>query len=618
MIRLICFFALIYSCLSASERGINIGTVLFAPSDAHKDCWTSEQLALLTSRMVVEAILPSRNSLNVNDNDMISDIVEYFRMILEVVRKNTSGKIKHLMLLAVTDALGGYMTHFFLPLAKYSYYAGNVDYNSVIKVHQLYDELKTYLRTNGAGWSKPPKDIGKRVCAQPINLKDRKIASNNDPCAGLIFQEVVASGHTAQSGSIEIPMPYFDSKSHPSAIAVPFKAYSLRNVEARSSAYILVKYYIAASKCLGCKDTNNTAASTTSISDFNSKLFGFITQKVLPHLCDEKFYAAFGGVLRILETMKQSGFVKNLNVIGSYNIMPEVEDKESMAESSNSGNEEDDEKSQLEGIPVNSEKSSGNENRNAGDVSGGQSQRSDEGGTPVESKTKKNRSNLILLAALATIIIWFFLGACFVCCRIRSARIKKDEQMKLIEGGGGGGPSSKASTSVRSKCMSGTGSTKTKCSTASGKAATCTKQSCGHYVAASSTTSGHPSQGSHRASSSSSKSSSKHTTPKSGGSSNVTSASTTAESKTSEESESPRSQVPTQVQTMHYYPASFACHSSIAGKYKVGSSSEEFSSKSTIKKPFVFGYDFQTTSEESSPRDHSDQEGETEMGNLSK
>lgn len=78
------------------------------------------------------------------------------------------------------------MKHFFLPIAKYAYYAGNVNYNSVVKIHQLYDELKNYLRTNGAGWSKPPPGIGKNIVAQPIQMQPPE-NTKDDCCKGLIY-----------------------------------------------------------------------------------------------------------------------------------------------------------------------------------------------------------------------------------------------------------------------------------------------------------------------------------------------------------------------------------------------------------------------------------------------
>lgn len=42
-----------------------------------------------------------------------------------------------------------------LPIAKYAYYAGLIDYDSMATLLGLFDELKWFLRTNGQGWAKP-------------------------------------------------------------------------------------------------------------------------------------------------------------------------------------------------------------------------------------------------------------------------------------------------------------------------------------------------------------------------------------------------------------------------------------------------------------------------------
>lgn len=51
--------------------------------------------------------------------------------------------------------LGGYLHHAVLPIAKFSYYAGLIDYDSITTLIGLCDELKWFLRTNGEGWTKP-------------------------------------------------------------------------------------------------------------------------------------------------------------------------------------------------------------------------------------------------------------------------------------------------------------------------------------------------------------------------------------------------------------------------------------------------------------------------------
>ena len=96
---------LLFTCVSCKKH-VNVGTVLFAASDAHKDCWSADSLALLTSRMILESVLPAENSVNVNNDQFVREMVAYFRLTLDVIRENTSGKTKHIMLMALTDVLG--------------------------------------------------------------------------------------------------------------------------------------------------------------------------------------------------------------------------------------------------------------------------------------------------------------------------------------------------------------------------------------------------------------------------------------------------------------------------------------------------------------------------------
>lgn len=84
----------------------NVGTTLFSKADTYRDCWSSESLALLTSRMILEDLLPSKSTLLIDSNEFVTDLVEYFRLMLEIVREETHGKIKHITLVALTDLLG--------------------------------------------------------------------------------------------------------------------------------------------------------------------------------------------------------------------------------------------------------------------------------------------------------------------------------------------------------------------------------------------------------------------------------------------------------------------------------------------------------------------------------
>lgn len=77
-----------------------------------------------------------------------------------------------------------------LPLARHSFYLGNLNYNSVAKLNDLYSELKTYLRTDGSTWAAPKKASFFKKKRQIDALPDIVEGSvNGDPCSGLVFSE---------------------------------------------------------------------------------------------------------------------------------------------------------------------------------------------------------------------------------------------------------------------------------------------------------------------------------------------------------------------------------------------------------------------------------------------
>lgn len=192
-------------------------------------------------------------------------------------------------------------------------------------------------------------------------------------------------------------MPFLDSKSHPAAIAVPFKKFSLRNLESKASSYVLVKFYIASHKCLAHKK-----AIAEDVSAFDNAFFTWINRFVIRHLPDEKLYAAFGGVLRVYMSLKQRIGHGGSKEIGNYNVMPEVEEKE----------------------PIN-------------DLEGGieevslfkrENQRHHKSLFHHLQKKEKSTARLVLYVVLSVIFLWFLLGSMYICYKIRANRLnrKKD------------------------------------------------------------------------------------------------------------------------------------------------------------------------------------------------
>lgn len=88
------------------KNTLNVGSTLFSESDLLKDCWSTEHITLLTFRMVLEDVLPSPNVLHVKGEEFVIEVVDYFKLVLEVVRRISDVNTKHLMLMALSDLLG--------------------------------------------------------------------------------------------------------------------------------------------------------------------------------------------------------------------------------------------------------------------------------------------------------------------------------------------------------------------------------------------------------------------------------------------------------------------------------------------------------------------------------
>lgn len=105
ILRLVLLFICMQCCQFHTEH---VGTVLFSDADNLRKCWPREKASLLTSRMMFQDILPSRTALNMADEQYNTAFIAYFRMMVDTVKKKTTGKSKDIMLQALTDALGWY------------------------------------------------------------------------------------------------------------------------------------------------------------------------------------------------------------------------------------------------------------------------------------------------------------------------------------------------------------------------------------------------------------------------------------------------------------------------------------------------------------------------------
>ncbi|XP_025074841.1 uncharacterized protein LOC105430139 [Pogonomyrmex barbatus] len=319
-------------------------------------------------------ILPHVNVIDPQNDQYIAHLMDYFHICLESVRRLTVGKTKHLMLKALADTLGGYLQVYILPLTKHSYYAGNIKYRNAKMLFELFDELKVFLRTNGAGWSKPSRDFA-NIRIPPIVITPPKTSV---ACNGFITYPKRYNNEA--TSEVVIPLPFLDNEVEPNSIALPFKTDSLQSLYSEKSAFALVKYYIASVKCIASRPN-----AKTRLRRFNKDFYTWLQQSVRGHLDDEKWYPAFGGVLRVLATLRESNIggniMKSKQASGTYEVMPYKVDTERASQT--------------------------NENAPPLYKSKGES----------NSTMTLSATELVIIALVAVLVLWLLVGLSLVCYR---------------------------------------------------------------------------------------------------------------------------------------------------------------------------------------------------------
>lgn len=190
-----------------------------------------------------------------------------------------------------------YLKHLVIPIAKYSFYAGNVSLSTVQRISNLYERCKELLDTNGNGWSEPITDFSQfSIKILPVSItSDENEAMKS--CASLV---------TNNDDEIMVPLPIIetdddsdDDDEFSAVIKFPFKKdQSLFSINSKRSAFVLFRYYILVSQCFTYQGIDQSA--------FNRRFKMWINENVLSYLDDDEFYPAFGAVLRIFESIKDS------------------------------------------------------------------------------------------------------------------------------------------------------------------------------------------------------------------------------------------------------------------------------------------------------------------------
>ncbi|XP_072156224.1 uncharacterized protein [Bemisia tabaci] len=315
-------------CQERVDRGFsNVRTVLFREMDLEKDCWERSDVALLLARRLMQELVPTRIPV-----DAVR-MCEYFELAERTVREVPAhSAARRLLYAAFADTVGGYLKTYGLSLAKEAYYEGKIDYRQMKRLYDLESRLKESLGTDGKGWGDPVSLSRFARKAKPLELS---VADVEDPCQALITQEFRAptgfSGDASREdfhwipSDLKIPLPFLDDDDKPRAMAVPLKRRSLYSLSSSASADVLIRYYTTSVLCLDNKAKDFLRPSQESrertfptqcfqgkcynpIKTFQVQFYRWIITKIIPHLEDETWYVGFGGVLRIIETIKEEGF----------------------------------------------------------------------------------------------------------------------------------------------------------------------------------------------------------------------------------------------------------------------------------------------------------------------
>lgn len=114
------------------------GTSLYKLTDVDRKTWTYADRIELQCRKSVGLLIPRANF---SDGDG-ERFLEYLGVIKGEAKKIVSSVARKRAMIAVVDALGGYLHTKLLPYVREQYYAGRATYSTVKQLHDLEKNIK--------------------------------------------------------------------------------------------------------------------------------------------------------------------------------------------------------------------------------------------------------------------------------------------------------------------------------------------------------------------------------------------------------------------------------------------------------------------------------------------
>lgn len=281
---------IICQTLSYEYMPLNVGTVLYSAKDCSKKNWNKDELALIHARIYAQKLLPPVNNGVVVNEEYVKSLLNYFKEIYKTVNlENRDAEIGETMNAAVSDALGGFLKSWLLPITKFAFYGGTVSKESAQRTVSFYDDIKNFLRSDGGGWRIPKLADLKHVAitiAPPPALSNTREVKN--PCDELAYFEKGDKG-------LQIPVPSV-SWDNSAMMFLPLKQLTLISLNSPTSTNSLYRYYDVAKRC---------ARISNLEAEYDKRFESWLITNVLPHFNDEKLYYGLDSVLTLINKTRE-------------------------------------------------------------------------------------------------------------------------------------------------------------------------------------------------------------------------------------------------------------------------------------------------------------------------
>ena len=132
MFSIISFLALI---LPITAIPFNVGTALYTIDDVASKTWTTEDVAILRSRILMDNLIPK----NVVSG---KSFLKYVRIIVKKFETISSENTRKIAMVTACDVIGAYLQGVMLPQVKDGYYNGHESYEVTNELFALERKIK--------------------------------------------------------------------------------------------------------------------------------------------------------------------------------------------------------------------------------------------------------------------------------------------------------------------------------------------------------------------------------------------------------------------------------------------------------------------------------------------